>query len=238
MPEGISVIVDDEGYANITFENPLLRGPALDKLIKLGGAETVDKTTENGYPTYRVPEGNARAAGLLISRPVGKASIDVTVDSSDGLTSILEELNGPGLQPTQPPSVEPSAVDVSSQLQGLTASAVHVALDGTETPLVPDADGMVTLASVPAEPQGNSDETPAGTTLTEADPSALAAPPAEPSTGDTAPPAPKEDPGYPEGEPSDDWNLVELKTYASVVKGLDAHELRSKAKVLALINGK
>ena len=57
MPEGISVIVDDEGFANITFENPLLRGPVLDKLIKLGGAETVEKSTENGYPSYRVPEG-------------------------------------------------------------------------------------------------------------------------------------------------------------------------------------
>lgn len=198
MPEGISVIVDDEGYANITFENPLLRGPALDKLIKIGGPETVDKTTENGYPTYRVPEGNARAAGLLQSR-------------------------------------RPAVVDVEPDITGVPAEVVHVAADGTETPLVPDADGLVTLVSggtdsgtAPVEPQGNSDEPPADPNETPAD------------TGSENEPAPAPAPndrGYPEGEPSDDWGLAELKAYATV-KGLDAHELRSKAKVLALINGK
>ena len=201
MPEGISVIVDDEGFANITFENPLLRGPALDKLIKLGGAETVEKSTENGYPSYRVPEGNARAAGLLQSR-------------------------------------RPAVVDV----EPVPAGVVQVAADGTETPLVPDADGLVTLVSggsdtgtAPVEPQvdpnqpapqGNSDEPPADPDETPAD------------NGGQAEPASKDDRGYPEGEPSDDWSLPELKAYAVKEKGLDPHELRSKVKVLALINGK
>lgn len=204
MPEGISVIVDDEGFANITFENPLLRGPALDKLIKIGGAETVDKTTENGYPTYRVPEGNARAAGLLQSR-------------------------------------RPAVVDVEPDITGVPAEVVHVAADGTETPLVPDADGLVTLVSggsdtgtAPVEPQvdpnqpapqGNSDEPPSDPEATPAD------------NGGQTEPAPKDAPRYPAGEPSDEWSLPELKAYA-VDKGLDPHELRSKVKVLALINGK
>ncbi len=179
MPEGISVIVDDEGYANITFLDRRLRGPALGKLIAIGGAETVEKSTENGYPVYRVPEGNARAAGLLHSRRLVKA---------------------------EPP-----------------AEAVHVSSDGTETPLVPDADGLVTLVSdgeppaPPAEPQGDPNEPPAGT--------------------DTTPAPSVQEPKYPEGEPTADWKLTELKAYA-VDKGLDAQELHTKVKVLELINDK
>lgn len=246
MPEGISVIVDDEGYANITFENPLLRGPALDKLIKIGGAETVDKNTEHGYPTYRVPEGNARAAGLLSSRPVGKARVGVTVESSDltsGLASTLEELNGPVLQPTHLAGAAPSAVDVASELQGLVAGAVHVAADGTETPLVPDADGLVTLVSggtdagtVPVEPQGNGDEPPAGTPLTEEENAALAAQNSAPETTPTPTPSVPEA-KYPEGEPTTEWKLPQLKAYAAD-KGKDAQELNTKVKVLELINSK
>ena len=155
MPEGISVVVDDEGYANITFENRALRGPALAKLIKYGGPDTVEKRTPDGYPVYRVPEGNARAAGLLD---------------------------------------EPATV-------------VRVAADGAETPSVPDGDD----GSTPPEPD---------TTV--------------PSTGDSTPPAPA---AYPEGDPTTEWDLAQLKAYASD-HGHDAHELRSKAKVLALINGK
>ena len=92
MPEGISVIVDDEGYANITFEDRKLRGPALDKLIKLGGAGTVDKTTENGYPTYRVPEGNAREAGLL-DTPTGGPEV-VQAASPRRSTPVRKQVKG------------------------------------------------------------------------------------------------------------------------------------------------
>lgn len=227
MPEGISVIVDDEGFANITFENPLLRGPALDKLIKIGGAETVEKSTEHGYPSYRVPEGNARAAGLLSSRPVGKAPIEVTVESAEltsGPTDTAEQLTGPGLQRSSddpqvgtPPAdlvdVRPDVAGVLSQLEGLAGTGTGTA------PVEPQVD-----PNQPA-PQGNSDEPPADPEATPAD------------NGGQTEPAPKDAPRYPEGEPSDEWSLAELKAYA-VDKGLDPHELRSKVKVLALINGK
>lgn len=150
MPEGISVVVDDEGFASITFEDRTLRGPALDRLIKLGGPETIEKSTEDGYPVYRVPEGNARAVGLLDdSAPISPAADDTPADPASDAT-------------------------------------------------------------------GGDGQDDAG--------------------HDDAPPAPEILAAFPEGEPTDDWHLNQLKAYAAS-KGLDAHELRSKAKVLALING-
>ena len=189
MPAGVEVVVD-EGFATIDFVDPKLRGPALDKLLKIGGPETIEPLTrEKGAERklYRVPEGNAREAGLL---------------DDDG--------------------------DVAAEV-------VHVAADGTETPLVPDADGFVTLVSdgtgggdgllppvvnddpnsVPLTPLGEANE-----------------PAAQGDNENLAPAAPAE---FPEGEPTTDWKLAELKAYAST-KGIDAHELRTKAEVLALIN--
>lgn len=118
MPKGVEVVVDD-GFAEIDFVDPVLRGPGLAKLIDVGGAETVETLTREGpRRKYRVPEGNAREAGLI-----------------DEATS------------TPPP------------------------------------------------------------------------------------------PAYPDGEPSDEWKLDQLKAFAAS-KGLDATDLRSKADVLALINVK
>ena len=107
MPAGVEVIVD-EGFATIDFVDRKLRGPGVTKLLEVGGPETIEKLTGGMRPVYRVPEGNAREAGLL-------------------------------------------------------------------------------------------------------------------------------DDGGPDGEPSTEWKLAQLKAYAAD-KGLDAHELRSKAEVLALIN--
>lgn len=209
MPAGVDVVVDD-GFATIDFVDRKLRGPGIARLLEAGGPETIEKLTGGLRAVYRVPEGNAREAGLLD-----------------------EPVHG---------------------------SVVHVAEDGTETPSVPDADGMHTLIStgyanggllppvvnndpnaVPLTPltdanepapQANSDEPSAGTPLTEEELAAAAAASAVSDNGGEPEPAAAE---WPEGEPSDEWSLPELKAYAGS-KGIDAHELRSKAKVLALIN--
>lgn len=62
---GIDVAVRD-GFAIIDFVDPALRGPALAKLADIGGGESIESFTR-GTPrkVYRVPEGNAREAGLL-----------------------------------------------------------------------------------------------------------------------------------------------------------------------------
>ncbi|AVR55937.1 hypothetical protein SEA_YAHALOM_16 [Mycobacterium phage Yahalom] len=67
MPAGIEVVVED-GFATIDFLDPKLKGPALGRLIESGGPGVVEPLTrEKGSPRkrYRVPEGNAREAGLL-----------------------------------------------------------------------------------------------------------------------------------------------------------------------------
>lgn len=62
---GIDVAVRD-GFAIIDFVDPSLRGPALAKLAEIGGGGSIEAFTR-GTPrkVYRVPEGNAREAGLL-----------------------------------------------------------------------------------------------------------------------------------------------------------------------------
>lgn len=213
MPAGVEVVVDD-GFATIDFVDRKLRGPGIARLLEAGGPETIEKLTGGLRAVYRVPEGNAREAGLLDEPALG--------------------------------------------------AVVHVSEDGTETPSVPDADGMHTLVSTggfaaggllppgfvldfdphsvlltplpdvnePAAPANTDGEPPAGTPLTQEELAAASAAAAVPDNGGQPEPAAAE---WPEGEPSDEWSLPELKAYAGN-KGIDAHELRSKAKVLALIN--
>lgn len=65
MTAGIEVAVRD-GFAVIDFVDQSLRGPALAKLADIGGGASIEAFTR-GTPrkVYRVPEGNAREAGLL-----------------------------------------------------------------------------------------------------------------------------------------------------------------------------
>lgn len=65
MPAGIEVEVDN-GFATLDFVDKSLRGPALAKLIEDGGGEIVETITREGpRRKYRVPLGNAEAAGLI-----------------------------------------------------------------------------------------------------------------------------------------------------------------------------
>lgn len=72
MAEGILVEVQD-GFAHIQFIDRTKVGPALTKLLELGGPEMIDiDTRSNPRKTYIVPEGMAMEAGLLDdSRPSG-----------------------------------------------------------------------------------------------------------------------------------------------------------------------
>jgi hypothetical protein len=65
MAEGIEVEVRD-GFAHIQFLDREKAGPAIAKLLELGGPELSDiDTRSNPRKTYIVPEGTARDAGLL-----------------------------------------------------------------------------------------------------------------------------------------------------------------------------
>lgn len=67
MPAGIVAVVED-GFASLDFVDPATKGPALAKLIRDGGPGIIETLTRSGpRRLYRVPEGNARAAGLIDS---------------------------------------------------------------------------------------------------------------------------------------------------------------------------
>ena len=69
MAEGILAEVEN-GFARIQFLDASKRGPALAKLIELGGPELIDiDTRSNPRKTYIVPESIAAEAGLLEDAP-------------------------------------------------------------------------------------------------------------------------------------------------------------------------
>ncbi|ACF05015.1 hypothetical protein Nigel_12 [Mycobacterium phage Nigel] len=71
MPAGIIATVDG-GFATIDFLDKSLRGPALAELVEIGGPASVETITRDGpRRKYRVPVGNAQAAGLLDGDEVG-----------------------------------------------------------------------------------------------------------------------------------------------------------------------
>lgn len=84
MPTGIVATVDD-GFATLDFVDTRLRGPGLQKLLDIGGPETIQTITRRGpRRQYKVPEGNAREAGLLDdqTRPPRGLNADGTPDNS------------------------------------------------------------------------------------------------------------------------------------------------------------
>lgn len=65
MPTGVEVLVED-GFATIDFVDRSKKGPGLAKLLEHTPPEFIETLTRSGpRRMYRVPEGNARLAGLL-----------------------------------------------------------------------------------------------------------------------------------------------------------------------------
>ena len=267
MPVGINVEDDprNPGFVLIEFADSTLKGKSLQTLIAAGGPEIVEPLTrEKGSERtrYRVPEGNAVAAGLIegsgtdldditqrgpadatgmVQPPVHTIKNHVVAPVvrkgtyKDGYgnnvtSSPADPVGQPPAEPTQAelaeyvnthqkslreregrgpgtPPVSPFVgfADTSPVDDTTPAQAVHVADGGTETPLTPDADGMVTLTSTPDEP------------------------PAEPV----------ELVKYPtDSLPSMNWSRAELDAFALQVKNIDTSiksEYPSKSDVLAVI---
>lgn len=65
MPQGVAVFIE-HGLATIDFIDPSLKGRGIAALLEHTPADLVEKMTRSGPRVlYRVPEGNARDAGLL-----------------------------------------------------------------------------------------------------------------------------------------------------------------------------
>lgn len=87
MSAGIEVAVAD-GFATIDFVDRELRGPALAKLIDIGGPGSIEPLTRRGpRKRYRVPEGNARAAGLLDDA----SAVDALTSGDSGYAAALAD---------------------------------------------------------------------------------------------------------------------------------------------------
>jgi hypothetical protein len=105
MPAGVEVLVED-GFAIIDFTDQALRGPGLARLLKKTPPEFVEKLTRGHGPraVYRVPEGNAREAGLLDSAapyPDGEPSEDWKRPELDAYAAAVKGLDTTGL-PNKP----------------------------------------------------------------------------------------------------------------------------------------
>lgn len=86
MPAGVEVLLDD-GFATIDFVDRSLRGPGLQKLLDVGGPETIETLTREGpRRTYRVPAGNAAEAGLL-DAPAKKAAAKESPAKGDDIVT-------------------------------------------------------------------------------------------------------------------------------------------------------
>lgn len=101
MPKGVETFVEG-GFATVDFVDPNLKGAALAKLIEIGGPESVEVITRDGpRRKYRVPEGNADAAGLVDTA----SSVDTTATGDAGHAEALATaspavVNSPGLAAT------------------------------------------------------------------------------------------------------------------------------------------
>ena len=114
MPAGVDVLVED-GFATIDFVDRAKRGPGLGALLAVGGPELIETLTRTGPRTlFRVPEGNAREAGLI-----------------DGATAFIASTTGVPREGVEVPLSETVELDlVGSDEGGLLPSMVQGWPDG------------------------------------------------------------------------------------------------------------
>lgn len=129
MAEGIQVEVEG-GFARIQFLDPSQRGPAVSRLLELGGPEMIDVDTRSGpRKIYIVPEGMAQEAGLLDDYPIQDTSPETDDDP---------ETDGDPIQDTSPetdssslPDGDPSESWTVAQLRDYAAQE-EISLAGAE----------------------------------------------------------------------------------------------------------
>lgn len=247
MPEGIAVEIDN-GFAVIA-PDPAHRQEALAALLAVTPAELVEKLTRSGpHVQYRVPEGNAREAGLLdgaSATPLQRADLGF----ADALVAADPNAHGE---------------DHWHHQQITVAGNAYVAgRDG--------ANGAIQGPLRPNKPEGTPPPPPEGATLTAAQLQAYVKD-NSPQPADYAPeratPAAQRSPsgqatiasvistavqavsgtvaeaiadaveastvGYDDGLPDADWSRSALDAYAAGI-GLDPKEFKNKPALLAAI---
>lgn len=245
MPNGVDVYVED-GFATIDFVDPATRGPGVAKLIDVGGAETIETLTRSGpRRQYRVPEGNAREAGLLDEVTDGKAP-----DRDDlGSAAALVQASPDGARPVQPTST--TAYSQTMRGGAYRDGAVEATLVVPEEDVLghasvsttvgeePGVSGLARLhrdviAAGPAVVRVGGESVPTGT------PVGVGSPTDATAASNVAPAAEVNGGKYPEGEPAEDWTRKQLDSYAANERQLDTSDravYSTKADVLNALKG-
>lgn len=136
MPKGIEVVVDG-GFATIDFVDRSLRGSGLNRLLQATPPEMVETLSRSGpRRQYRVPEGNAREAGLL-----DVPAVDALASGDTGFAEALASASPAGARPT--PTTAKDRAYVGTTPAQEASDVTHVA-----TTLVPGS-GMSTAAVPP-----------------------------------------------------------------------------------------
>ena len=149
MPAGVETVVDG-GFATIDFIDVSLRGPALAKLLEVGGPGTIQTITREGpRRKYRVAEGNAREAGLL------DTPVDTTAAGDTGFAADLADASSQGARPEQPTVKGQAYVGTTPSEDVLGGTSVETSLasgSGTgESVAPPHADVIERVKKAPAK---------------------------------------------------------------------------------------
>jgi hypothetical protein len=124
MPQGIDTVVEN-GYAQISFLDISKKGPVLQKLVAMGSPIQTD--TSDRRTAYRVPEGNARAAGLIDDpKPKVVESKPAPEPSPITTVSVPPPQNPPAKKapPKKTPAKKapPTKVAAAPELQGINGT--------------------------------------------------------------------------------------------------------------------
>lgn len=227
MPAGIVTTVDEDGYATVDFVDTALRGPALNRLIEIGGPETIETITRRGpRRLYKVPEGNAREAGLLDVAASEVPPPAWSAGSDTGAAAALSEAD-PNVYPGEDGADWHTPVAANSSANSFVGTVPNA--DVLDRPQVVTGDGSSSGGSGAARPHTDVISQVAGQRSpfqiqTDGIPSRVAPDPRPAGS------VPRPD-GVPDGEPNEDWKRYELDAYA-VWKGIDTTGLPNKSAVL------
>ncbi len=96
MPNNVEVWVE-EGFAEITVADRELRGQVLNKILEHTPVALIEKDTRKGkHVIYRIPEGNAREAGLLDGAKDGVVPLKADTGMAQDLVDADPQVSGRG----------------------------------------------------------------------------------------------------------------------------------------------
>lgn len=218
MPKGIDVLIEN-GFATLDFVDRSTRGPGLAALLNNTPAVMVEKLTRSGPRVqYRVPEGNAREAGLLDGATVVDGHADrQDLHFADELVAANTSGEGDWDWHTPTPGVDGNAYSA-----GRDGANAHIR--GPLRPNKPVAD------SVPPPPAGASTRT----SDLQKHVKTSTPRPAEYTPNSAPQSGAGDDYRETDGVPTTDWSVADMRAYAKA-NGIDLSGVAKKGEILSKI---